>query len=85
MFIGFNTDYVAYFTSLYQEPASLIGLLLILLISAYYNGKHHSAWRPWISAMAVLFMTTAKLSNIHWAVLGGLLLLPWGSLSPMYS
>ncbi|MBE0642684.1 MAG: hypothetical protein IH600_01230 [Bacteroidetes bacterium] len=81
VFIGFNTDYVAYFSSLYQEPASLIGLMLILLTAAYYNGREDNAWRPWISAAAVFFMTTAKLSNIHWALLGGLLLVPWEMLA----
>jgi hypothetical protein len=80
VFVGFNTDYVAYFTSLYQEPASLIGLLLILLAAAYYDGREDTAWRPWLAAAAVLFMTTAKLSNIHWALLGGILLVPWGLL-----
>jgi hypothetical protein len=80
VFIGFNTEYVVYFSSLYQEPASLIGLLLIVLSIAYYSGKDDSRWRPWISAAAVLFMTTAKLSNIHWALLGMLLLVPWKTL-----
>ncbi|PLX23247.1 MAG: hypothetical protein C0600_15130 [Ignavibacteria bacterium] len=78
--IGFNTDYIAYFTSLFQEPASLIGLLLILIASAYYRGKGHSRARPWLSMLAVFFMTTAKLSNVHWALVGALLLLPWESL-----
>ncbi|MFZ1731657.1 MAG: hypothetical protein WBQ23_04170 [Bacteroidota bacterium] len=81
VFIGFNTDYIAYFSSLYQEPASLIGLLLILLTAAYYSGREDSVWRPWLSAAAVFFMTTAKLSNIHWALLGGLLLIPWEALT----
>lgn len=78
--MGFNTDYIAYFTSLFQEPASLIGLLLILLAAAYYRGKGHSRARPWLSMLAVFFMTTAKLSNIHWALIAALLLLPWESL-----
>ena len=80
VFLSFNTDYVAYFTSFYQEPASLIGLALILLAIGYYTGKGDSRWRPWLSAAAVLFMTTAKLSNIHWALLAMLLLLPWREL-----
>lgn len=77
---AFNTDYVAYFTSFYQEPASMIGLGLILLALAYYQGRGDTAWRPWLSAAAVMFMTTAKLSNIHWALLGALMLIPWGML-----
>ncbi len=81
VFIGFNTEYVAYFSSLFQEPASLIGLLLIILTAAYYNGREDTRWRPWLSAAAVFFMTTAKLSNIHWALLGGLLLIPWENLT----
>jgi hypothetical protein len=80
VFMSFNTDYVAYFTSFYQEPASLIGLGLILLAIGYYTGKEDSRWRPWLSAAAVLFMTTAKLSNIHWALLAMLLLVPWRAL-----
>lgn len=80
VFVGFNADYVAYFTSLYQEPASLIGLLLILLAAAYYDSREDTAWRPWLSMAAVLFMTTAKLSNIHWTLLGGILLIPWETL-----
>ncbi|MDT8322497.1 MAG: hypothetical protein RRA94_00185 [Bacteroidota bacterium] len=77
VFLSFNTDYVAYFTSFYQEPASLIGLCLILLAIGYYTGRGDSRGRPWLSAAAVLFMTTAKLSNIHWALLAMLLLVPW--------
>ena len=80
VFAGFDTDYVAYFVSFYQEPASLIGLLLVLLTGAYYSGRGDSRLRPWLSAAAVLFLTTAKLSNIHWALLGGLLLIPWEDL-----
>lgn len=75
--LSFNTDYVAYYTSFYQEPASLVGLMLILLAIGYYTGKGDSRWRPWLSAAAVIFMTTAKLSNIHWALLAMLLLVPW--------
>lgn len=81
LFIGFDTQYIAYFSSLFQEPASLTGLLLIILAGAWYEGREDSAWRPWLSAAAVLFMTTAKLSNIHWALLGGLLLVPWTMLA----
>jgi hypothetical protein len=77
VFIGFNTGYVAYYVSFFQEPASMIGLLLIVLTAAYYAGRADGAWRPWLSAAAVMFVTTAKLSNIHWALLGGLLLIPW--------
>ncbi|MCB2204456.1 hypothetical protein KQI65_06875 [bacterium] len=77
VFLSFNTEYVAYFTSFYQEPASLTGLLLIILAIGYYTGKDDSRWRPWLSAAAVFFMTTAKLSNIHWALIAMLLLVPW--------
>jgi hypothetical protein len=80
VFISFNTDYIAYFSSFYQEPASLIGLGLILLTIGYYTGKQDSRWRPWLSAAAVFFMTTAKLSNIHWALIAMLLLVPWKQL-----
>ena len=78
VFIGFDTQYIAYFSSLFQEPASLTGLLLIILAAAWYDNRDDSRARPWLSAAAVLFMTPAKLSNIHWALLGGLLLVPWG-------
>ncbi|MBN1447436.1 MAG: hypothetical protein JXA28_05855 [Bacteroidetes bacterium] len=74
---GFNTEYVAYFTSFYQEPASMIGLGMLVLALVYYRDREDTRWRPWLSAVAVFFMTTAKLSNIHWAVLGALLLIPW--------
>lgn len=81
VFAGFNTEYVAYFSSFYQEPASLIGLLLVVLAGAYYSGRGDGALRPWLSAAAVLFLTTAKLSNVHWALLAGLLLVPWEDLA----
>lgn len=77
VFISVDTQYIAYFSSLFQEPASLTGLLLILLAAAWYDNRDDSRTRPWLSAAAVFFMTTAKLSNIHWALLGGLLLVPW--------
>jgi hypothetical protein len=79
VFFGFNTDYVAYFTSMYQEPASLIGLLLVILAAGYHVGKGDTAWRPWIAGAALLFLTAAKISNVHWAFVGALVLIPWSA------
>ncbi len=77
VFLGVDTSYVAYFTSFYQEPASLIGLLMIVSVIALYAGRGDSIARPWISGAAVLFMSTAKLSNVHWALIASLMLIPW--------
>ncbi len=79
VFFGFNTDYVAYFTSMYQEPASLLGLLFVILAVAFHAGKGDTTLRPWIAAAALLFLTGAKISNLHWAVAGALVLIPWSA------
>ncbi|MCZ7558272.1 MAG: hypothetical protein M5R41_17890 [Bacteroidia bacterium] len=80
VFFGFNTDYVAYFTSMYQEPASLIGVILVVLTLARFAGRGDSPWRPWIAGAALLFLTGAKISNVHWAFVGALVLIPWSAL-----
>ncbi len=73
-----DTQYSAYLVSFYQEPASLVGLLAVLLAIGRYFGEEDSRWRPWVVMAALLFLTTAKLSNVHWGVLAGALLVPWG-------
>jgi len=81
VFFAVNTDYVAYFTSWYQEPASLTGLLFIVIAVARYFGRDDSRYRPWISAVAVLFLTSAKVGNMHWVLPAALVLIPWKRLA----
>jgi hypothetical protein len=76
---AWNTDYVAFFTSFYQEPASLTGVLFIIMLLGLYAHRGDTPWRPWLSSAGLLFLTAAKISNLPWACIGALLLIPWSS------
>lgn len=71
-----NTDIVAYFNSFYQEPSSFIALFLLLSLFARYRMAplKRSAILLWTAA--VLFMVSAKISNIYWSVLVTVFVLP---------
>jgi len=72
-----STDYLAYFTSLYQEPASLVSLLILLALLVL-KGRRELTTKELLSlGMAVFLINAAKLSNIYWAVLVLFYVLPF--------
>ena len=77
MLILGNRDLVAYFTSFYQEPASLISLLFLLGVLMVFRRRGDVRWMPWLLSAAVFGIQAAKLSNAYWAGLIMLFVFPW--------
>lgn len=69
VFIGFNTDFVAYFVGFFQEPASMIGLLLLFTIFPAFAWNHpHRMTR--VCARVVVMSALAVLIEMWMQVFG---------------
>ncbi len=63
-----TTDYVAYLNSFYQESASFVYLLL-LLVSLLLLRHRPSRWYLLFSLASILLLATTKRANVYWTLL----------------
>ncbi|NOY05968.1 MAG: hypothetical protein GXO82_04965, partial [Chlorobi bacterium] len=69
--IAINTDYLAYFSTFYQEPASMVFLLWLVAAFISYRRKDRRSVHFITLAALVFLVTEAKFSNIYWPLLAG--------------
>ena len=69
--IAIDKDYLAYFSTFYQEPASIVFILWLVTVFIAYRRKNTRAIHVVTLGALVFLVTEAKFSNIYWPLLAG--------------
>ncbi len=75
-----NSDTVAYFTSMYQEPGVLAAVFVTLAVVWHLRLRVPDMCGALIAAAAALLVGTAKISMLYWPVLLLPAVMPWYTL-----